>query len=89
VSAAGYSTEYLDNFGPQKKTEGHYVVLELTEEMQERFLDFLQKCRMKANTDRTISSIVEEELSYWEGGVRTLEETTNIIDRRVWIYLNE
>ena len=44
---------------------------------------------MKANTDQTILSIVEEELSYWEGGVRTLEETTKIIDSRVWIYLNE
>jgi len=89
VSAAGYSKEYIDNFGPQKQTEGNYVVLELTEEMQARFLDFLENCRMKANTDQTILSIVEEELSYWEGGVRTLEETTNIIDRRVWIYLNE
>ncbi len=89
VSAAGYSAEYIDNFGPQKQTEGNYVVLELTEEMQERFLDFLENCRMKANTDQTILSIVEEELSYWEGGVRTLEETTKIIDSRVWIYLNE
>ena len=30
-----------------------------------------------------------EELSYWQNNARTLEETTKIIDSRVWIYLNE
>jgi len=28
-------------------------------------------------------------VSFWEGSARTLEETTKIIDSRVWIYLNE
>jgi len=89
LSADGYSAEYIGDFGPNGKTEGNYAVLAMTEEMQARFLDFLQNCRMKASTDQTILSIVKEELSYWEGGVRSLEESTHIIDSRVWIYLNE
>ncbi len=89
VSAVGYSADYQDDFGPDGKTEGNFAVLELTDDIGTSFLDFLENCRMKANTDQTIRSIAEEELSYWEGGVRSLEETTAIIDSRVWIYLNE
>lgn len=41
------------------------------------------------NVDNTLKSIVTEELSYWENNARSLNETTKIIDSRVWIYLNE
>jgi len=52
-------------------------------------LDFFENCRMQAGSDPVIADIVEEELSYWYGGAKTLEETTKIIQSRVWIYLNE
>ena len=44
---------------------------------------------MKVNVDNTLKSIITEEISFWEGNARSLEETTKIIDSRVWIYLNE
>ena len=66
-----------------------YQTVELTDAEKESFLAFLNNCHMKSGTDTTVQTIVEEELSYWENGVRTLEETTKIIQSRVWIYLNE
>ncbi len=66
-----------------------YREVVFTEEDKAAMLAFLENCRMQANTDTVISSIVEEELSFWNGGARTLEETAKIIQSRVWIYLNE
>jgi len=44
---------------------------------------------MKSGLDLTLKNIITEEISYWQNNARTLEETTKIIDSRVWIYLNE
>ena len=38
---------------------------------------------------QTVMSIINEELSYWQSGVKTPEEIAKIIQSRVWIYLNE
>ena len=65
----------------------HEVVF--TEEDKAALLAFLDTCRMQANTDTVITSIVNEELSAWREGVRSLEDAAKIIDSRVWIYLNE
>ncbi|MBQ8577573.1 MAG: hypothetical protein IJ449_06370 [Clostridia bacterium] len=70
-------------------TSTAYWEIVLTDAEIDEFLDFLDNCHMKSGTDTTVQTIVEEELSYWENGVRTLEETTKIIQSRVWIYLNE
>ena len=88
VAADGYTTEYQDDFGLYHDTS-YYHVIEITEEDRDAFLDFLSKCRMKDTLDDTVRSIVTEELSYWQNNARSLEETTKIIDSRVWIYLNE
>ena len=50
---------------------------------------FFDNCISYAHPDETIRDILNEELSVYRAGVRTLEETTKIIDSRVWIYLNE
>lgn len=65
-----------------------YTVIEITEKDKADILHFFENFRTE-NTDETVAEIVKEELSAWESGVRTLEETTKIIDSRVWIYLNE
>ena len=82
--AAASSAEPLAHYENDR-----YVTVELTDNDADAFIAFLNSCHMKANVDRTLHSIVTEELSYWENNARTLEETTKIIDSRVWIYLNE
>jgi hypothetical protein len=66
-----------------------YHEIVFTEEDKAALLAFLDTCRMQANTDTVITSIVNEELSAWREGVRSLEDAAKIIDSRVWIYLNE
>ena len=68
---------------------GDITVIEITDEDKSAMLAFFEDCRMYANADPVITEIVNEELSYWHGGARTLEETAKIIQSRVWIYLNE
>ncbi len=89
LQAAGHSAEYSVQFDERGNTEDHYVVVETTDAEIEALMAFFDRCHMRANTDTVIKSIVEEEVSFWEGNARTLEETTKIIDSRVWIYLNE
>lgn len=88
VAADGYTSEYREDFGRYHDTS-YYHVIEITECDREAFFDFIKSCRMKDTVDSQIQSIVTEELSYWQNNARTLEETTKIIDSRVWIYLNE
>jgi len=66
-----------------------YTVIEITDEDKARIMSFFDNCISYAHPDETIVAILNEELSVYRSGVRTLEETTKIIDSRVWIYLNE
>ena len=88
VAADGYTSEYQEDFGRYHDTS-YYHVIEITDEDREKFFGFISGCRMKDTVDDTVRAIVTEELSYWQNNARTLEETTKIIDSRVWIYLNE
>ena len=65
------------------------IEIVITDEDKAAMMDFFENCHMRADSDPVITSIVEEELSFWNGGARTLEETAKIIQSRVWIYLNE
>ena len=98
--AVGSTAALVEDFGQisddmaydeewMKPSDVSYVPVELTEDYAAAFIDFLNSCHMKANVDNTLKSIVTEEISYWENNARSLEETTKIIDSRVWIYLNE
>ena len=64
-------------------------VYSMTDEHRRALLNFFETIKIRTTADEKILSIVNEELSYWKNGVRSLEETTKIIDSRVWIYLNE
>ena len=66
-----------------------YVTVSIEDDDKAAVLSFFENCHMRANADPFILSIVNEELSFYEGHARSLEETTKIIDSRVWIYLNE
>ena len=89
LQAAGHSAEYSAQFDERGNTEDHYIIVETTDAEIDALMAFFDRCHMRANTDTVIRSIVEEEVSFWEGNARSLEETTKIIDSRVWIYLNE
>ncbi|MBQ7298646.1 MAG: hypothetical protein IJW77_02280 [Clostridia bacterium] len=69
--------------------ETYNIEIAITDEDKAALMDFFENCRMQMTPDTVIRRIVEEELSYWYGGAKTLEETTKIIQSRVWIYLNE
>ena len=66
-----------------------YIVIEITDEDKERILSFFDNSTSCPYPDTIILRIVNEELSVYRAGARSLEETTKIIDSRVWIYLNE
>ena len=89
LQATGHSADYLAQFDERGNTEDHYIIVETTDAEIDALMAFFDRCHMRANTDAVIKSIVEEEVSFWEGNARTLDETTTIIDSRVWIYLNE
>ena len=100
LRADGSSADRIEDYGKpsddidyeeewMRPTEVVYIPVELTDDYADAFIDFLNNCHMKANVDNTLKSIITEEISFWEGSARTLEETTGIIDSRVWIYLNE
>ena len=76
--------EYTKDFAATYNIE---VVI--TDEDKAAMLEFFENCQMQAGSDPVIQQIVEEELSFWYGGAKTLEETTKVIQSRVWIYLNE
>ena len=88
-SEIGTTAEYREDYGLLRDTEALYTVFSFTDEKKEEIMAFFEDAKLCTFVDRTVQSIVNEELSAWHGGVRTLEETTKIIDSRVWIYLNE
>ncbi len=88
-SEIGTTAEYREDYGLLRDTEELYTVFSFTDEKKEEIMAFFEDAKLCTSVDRTVKSIVNEELSAWQGGVRTLEETTKIIDSRVWIYLNE
>ena len=53
------------------------------------FLRFLDRATVKTAADATLATILDEEISYAEAGVRDSHETGRILQSRVNIYINE
>ncbi len=70
-------------------TEKTYVEVYITDAEIDTFMTFLNSCYMRRGIDNTVLEIVEEELSFWEGGVTGIEEAAKKIQSRVQIYLDE
>ena len=70
-------------------TSSSYTEMILTDDDFDTVLTFFDTCTAYADPDTVISGIVEEELSAWESGARSLEDAAKMIQSRVWIYLNE
>ncbi len=85
----GNTPGYLNLNAYRDEIPENTAVITIDDHDRADMINFFEHCHMRANADPFILSIVNEELSFYEGHARTLEETTKIIDSRVWIYLNE
>lgn len=68
-----------------------FYEISMTETDISEILSFFDRCSMYGgiSEDAKITAILEEELSAYENGVKTLDEVSLLIQSRVWIYLNE
>ena len=80
VSVEEYTTGFAATYN---------IEIVITDEDKAKLMQFFEECSMQMTPDDVILEIVNEELSYWYGGAKTLVETTKVIQSRVWIYLNE
>lgn len=82
---------YEDNSALAADFYARYEEIELTDVDKTNLLSFFDSCAMygKVDNDSVIAMILEEELSAYAAGVKTLETVSRQIQSRVWIYLNE
>ena len=80
-------TEFSSN--EPKTVSDLYVTVEITEQEQESLIDFLDGCYATQGYDLNVYRMVQEELSAYRSGAKTLEEVSRLIQSRVWIYVNE
>ncbi len=76
-----------------ERQEGYFqdliTFLQVTEDDRDKFIRFLDSAVMKTNSDKVLSDIISEELSYTESGERSAAETGKILQSRIYIYINE
>ena len=72
-----------------QERNGIFEIVHVTEDDRDLFLRFLDRAVMRTAADATLQSILDEELSYVESGVRPPEEAGKILQSRVGIYLAE
>ena len=66
-----------------------FDVIKLTDEDRDLFIRFLDRAVVRTAADDTLRSIIDEEMSYVESGVRSPAEAGKILQSRVGIYLAE
>lgn len=71
-----------------EKTSYHTVIA-VDDAMRQNVVRYLCSESMQKPADPTVLSIITEEMSAWNSGVRSFEDAAKNIDSRVWIYLNE
>ena len=84
----GYGNTNADGT-PGDKAAEIFHIMNFTEEDDRRIMDFFNNVTTYVSADDQVETIVNEELSFWYGNARSLEDTGDIINSRVWIYLNE
>ena len=81
------SDERMDEYN--QKANNVFSVIRVTEEDRDLFMRFLDRAVARTAADDTLRSIIDEELSYVESGVRAPAEAGKILQSRVGIYLAE
>jgi len=81
------SEECMDEYNQQ--ANGVFDVIRVSDDDRDLFIRFLDRAVVRTAADATLQSILDEELSYVESGVRSPEEAGKILQSRVGIYLAE
>jgi len=96
LSWVGTTSEFDPGFGntnedgtPGDKAAEIFHIMNFTDEDDRRIMDFFNNVTTYVSADGKVEEIANEELSFWQGNARSLEDTGEIINSRVWIYLNE
>lgn len=66
-----------------------YEVKPLSEKEAEQYIDMVNRASKTVDYDEKIMDIVDEEAAIYFGGDRNLDDTVNLIQNRVGIYINE
>lgn len=96
LSWDGTTPEFDPGFGntnadgtPGDKAAEIFHIMNFTDEDDRRIMDFFNNVTTYVSADGKVEEIANEELSFWQGNARSLADTGDIINSRVWIYLNE
>lgn len=73
---------------PEKPSEGQ-ADIPFTDEAKQRLRALFYDTPTQSVADSTLTSILNEELTAYQAGVRTLEEAQKILQSRLYIYVNE
>ena len=77
----------MDEYNQQ--ANGVFDVIRVTDDDRDLFIRFLDRAVVRTAADATLQSILDEELSYVESGIRSPAEAAAILQSRVSIYLAE
>ena len=81
------SDERMDEYNQEANSV--FDVIRVTDEDRDLFIRFLDRAVVRTAADDTLRSIIDEEMSYVESGVRSPAEAGKILQSRVGIYLAE
>lgn len=73
----------------KNKLSKNCMEVSLSIEERDMIRQLFYDTQMQSVSDPTMTSIIEEELSAYQAGIRSLEETQKILQSRLYIYVNE
>lgn len=84
-----YVNQIVYNFPLSEKPWDGQADITFTEKDKERLRALFYDTPTQSLVDSTLTSILNEELSAYQAGIRSLEETQKILQSRLYIYVNE
>lgn len=84
-----YVNQIVYNFPLSEKPWEGQADIPFTAEDKARLRALFYETPTQSMVDSTLTSILNEELSAYQAGIRSLEETQKILQSRLWIYVNE
>ena len=83
-----YVNQIVYNFPLSEKPWDGQADITFTEKDKERLRALFYETPTQSMVDSTLTSILNEELSAYQAGIRSLEETQKILQSRLYIYVN-
>ncbi|MBP3918524.1 MAG: hypothetical protein J6I50_05075 [Clostridia bacterium] len=85
----GYSLEDHIRDETWQKNNHMFTSVFVQKEDCDLFIRFLDRATVKTSSDAALREILDEEISYAESGARSAAQTGEVLQSRVFIYLNE